>query len=917
MAGKKRNKKVDKPAEKKNDVETHVVHKKDMDKIKAVVPTSLQHLPKLNLKWHYLPLLLVIMLLALDLRVYNAEHRLTAYDPFFQTRMAYHIDEHGSMPEKDRMAYYPIGRPMEFIRHMAPYAIVGVDKALSLIDSDYTVEEAAKVYPAVVGVIAILTFFFFAVELFDIPVALIATMVLGTIQGFLYRTSSGFADKEAVGIMFLSFIFYFFAKALNAKEAKKYVFFSILSGVCIHLMAMSWGGFQVSIYAFAAFLALMTLFGKLQKRHVVIVATIVLLFFLLDHNMYPRPEYRQADYALFFWGCFLLSLVYMAVVEKKIFYTPWLQVSAAVAITAILGLLALFVMTGGNPNAKLTVVYNSIMGIRPEVGDVHRFSVGEQQRPTWVWPGAKKTGPMIDGGLTPGWKSQQAGNTWWNRAGPAFGFSIFGLIVCLWFGLNFGNENALFASALMIMTLFVSFIMVRLHFPLAVPVALLTGFIFKFLWDAVDLKIDDKKPDPRKVMEKNWLMVGLFVIPFIMGLIMAVGGSERGMSPEYSDFANAVQLFFQRESIGEYLTSKPTSEDAMGWIKMLFPLVWFVSYAVLIYSYLGEKKDKMRVYTKKFIIGAALFFVLMFLYSSSYIFSRSLSSSLDDDWLDALLYLRHKTEENSIVFTWWDYGYWLEYVSNKDTVADGENKYGEYNVDMGQMFMKTNAKDFFEFTKFRTLEERGSGKPFMKFHTDNYQRPAYIIMDNTLIGKFYWVSHIGDNCLKYGCGTQFHFLRYVAQNQDEKGRTVLSYNGYLDSGISQYGGANSLLNLRIDTSEGGLKIVPELFMDRNGNGQLELDERQGMYLIKKIAGFPDLSVAENSRVFPGMLLVAGDLSNPRGSQLIYIQEKAIDMLFTRMFFFEGQGVEDFVEKVYDSPRRTVKIYKVKYPQTSA
>jgi len=42
-----------------------------------------------------------------------------------------------------------------------------------------------------------------------------------------------------------------------------------------------------------------------------------------------------------------------------------------------------------------------------------------------------------------------------------------------------------------------------------------------------------------------------------------------------------------------------------------------------------------------------------------------------DVWLRVLYFLKHNTSKNSLVISWWDYGYWLSVIGNRSTLADG------------------------------------------------------------------------------------------------------------------------------------------------------------------------------------------------------------------------------------------------------
>lgn len=44
---------------------------------------------------------------------------------------------------------------------------------------------------------------------------------------------------------------------------------------------------------------------------------------------------------------------------------------------------------------------------------------------------------------------------------------------------------------------------------------------------------------------------------------------------------------------------------------------------------------------------------------------------LNDAWIKALEYLKANTSEDSLIITWWDYGYWVSVIAGRRTVADG------------------------------------------------------------------------------------------------------------------------------------------------------------------------------------------------------------------------------------------------------
>ena len=59
-----------------------------------------------------------------------------------------------------------------------------------------------------------------------------------------------------------------------------------------------------------------------------------------------------------------------------------------------------------------------------------------------------------------------------------------------------------------------------------------------------------------------------------------------------------------------------------------------------------------------------------------------------NDWFDSLDWIKNNTPKDSVIGAWWDYGYWIQTVSERKTLAD--------NSTLMQMRIKLIANSFFE-----------------------------------------------------------------------------------------------------------------------------------------------------------------------------------------------------------------------------
>ena len=57
------------------------------------------------------------------------------------------------------------------------------------------------------------------------------------------------------------------------------------------------------------------------------------------------------------------------------------------------------------------------------------------------------------------------------------------------------------------------------------------------------------------------------------------------------------------------------------------------------------------------------------------------------DWIDALNWMSSNTPTDSVIASWWDYGYWIETLGNRTTLADNANYRIIRTVTMAKMLI--------------------------------------------------------------------------------------------------------------------------------------------------------------------------------------------------------------------------------------
>jgi len=67
-------------------------------------------------------------------------------------------------------------------------------------------------------------------------------------------------------------------------------------------------------------------------------------------------------------------------------------------------------------------------------------------------------------------------------------------------------------------------------------------------------------------------------------------------------------------------------------------------------------------------------------------------------WLEVLDFIRRNTSENSLIISWWDYGYWLTGISRRATLADGAT-INSTRIEMLAKFFTSNINDSLQYLK--------------------------------------------------------------------------------------------------------------------------------------------------------------------------------------------------------------------------
>jgi len=166
-----------------------------------------------------------------------------------------------------------------------------------------------------------------------------------------------------------------------------------------------------------------------------------------------------------------------------------------------------------------------------------------------------------------------------------------------------------------------------------------------------------------------------------------------------------------------------------------------------------------------------LFLVLFITFSVMIKGVQSLEGRRSDvpaPWYEAMMWLKDNTPENSVIWSWWDYGYWFQAVAERYSVADGGGNVIR-NIDLAHMF---------------TVPENESME-YIEKYVDYEKVPSYMLVSYEEFGKSGAINHIAQDDLII---SQFGVPNSGNPEQDyEQISQILSQNGLNSFYIVNYG----------------------------------------------------------------------------------------------------------------------------------
>jgi len=613
----------------------------------------------------------------------------TALDPFYFLRIAETKIAQGSLPEFDAMRY-PSAH-LGFTSEILPQTVVFMYNIGKVFDSEVTIQFIDVISPVIFFALGLIVFFFLIYILTNSKItAFISSAFLAFLPPYLYRTTAGFSDHEALGMLAFFLVLLGYGLSLkflekNKKGLIKTILFGLLTGFLSAFSIASWGGGANFIF-------------------MIIPLSFGLLWLIKSKNLEETNKKYLKRLLIFYISWIIFSILFglpYGFSLTEMIVRVLLRSSSIFSGTILLFLLVDFSLIKLKNKIKFIkkeklekyrILYSllilAIIGVIFLLLQGNLFSFISSTLDKFLHPfGAGRTG------LTVAENKQPFLKDWIGQIGNIFfWFFYLGMI---FFGFNFSKgirkkkNRILFSLFWVIMVSGILFSRIS-----AASLFNGTNFISKFTYFGSLL-----------------LFFGYFVWIYFKDKIEIKSGL----------LIIFVWLFFMLVA-------------GRGAIRLLFMITPFAAFMggyflINLVNYTKKSKDEVL----KMVLGVALIISLIaavislngFIVSSS-AQAKSTGPSANSQWQSAMSWVRKNTAENSIFVHWWDYGYWVQYLGKRPTVTDGGHGIGYWDHLIGRYLLTTPKPE--------------TALSFMKSHN-----VSYLLIDPTDLGKYPAYSIIGSD----------------------------------------------------------------------------------------------------------------------------------------------------------------------------
>lgn len=587
-------------------------------------------------------ILLLIGLLAFSIRLFSVikyESVIHEFDPYFNFRVTQYLSKHGIYDFWnwfDDRTWYPLGRVIGGTVYPGLTLTAGfmcwVFNALNI---PLSVETVCVFTAPIFSANASWATFLLTREVKGTGAGLAAAALIAMVPSYMSRSVAGSYDNEAVAIFALVFTFYLYIKTLNTGS----LLYAVLNSLAYFYMVCSWGGYTFIINLIPMHVLLCIVTGRFSANLYIAYAPLVIFGTLLA-ALVPVVGFNAvmtSEHFASFLVLVILHVVALAYYVKRLL-TPRMYRKAVTVV----------IMVGVIGALTLGVVLVTLVAASPTKGWSGRsLSLLD---PTY----ASKYIPIIAS------VSEHQPPTW-----PSYFMDInvlaflvpAGIIACF---LPLSDSSS-FVVLYLVTAAYFSGVMVRLMLVLAPAACILSGIALSEVFTTFtrSLKYPTLSPTTSQGSQdliKESTQTHLTAFDSTVSDKTRETGGEKGGKDELRERSSKRSRKKEKEKeVSQKATEVDTKKKLLG-----LPLE-ASAIGIVLLVILGS------LYVVHCVWAAAEAYS-----APSIVLTSHTGDGLHvfDDFREAYAWLRHNTEENDKVASWWDYGYQTTAMANRTVIVD-------------------------------------------------------------------------------------------------------------------------------------------------------------------------------------------------------------------------------------------------------
>ncbi len=833
---------------------------------------------------------------------------LQALDPYYIFRVSQHLAYEGSIPQTDFLMYFPYNAPF-YLHNLGEIVIpaIGYWFGGSFLFSNYL--EWAQFYPALMGALSTVAMYFFGKEVYDRRTAFFAAFFLAVIPGVMRRSSAGFFEKEPTGTFFMMLTLYFFTRSWKRKDRMA----GILSGLSLAMFTISWGGSKMLWLLLPMVVGSVMFIDEDIKSLLIAYTPTVLIGGGVASTLNPNKFWFTGTFLVVNLG--LLGLLWARYGVEEFEVVDSSNLKYFVPGASLLGGLALLL----SPlySEFLTSKLQSLMSAATQssTGGVIGGTVAENTAPG-LGTIISSLGANYAGSLHPSLTvvANILGSWPMMMIGIGFMLATVGFMLMQKYGLTekeisdyifIGGFEATFVAWSLIL---IGFFQQSFVFGMVGGAAVLAVFL------AFVIYLDNES-----VFKLTSMILGSVMI---LELLLFFGGSQIAyallpasvMILAGASYMHLNELYSSRTIDLNWYTIIPVlwvATNLLGAVaksRLVFLSTFSVAFAAgygfsRIYGGI-ESLDFEKVFETEQDLtdlkrGILVFITVLMVgvnLGAGYVAIQGIGGSPNQAWDQSLNYMDEETPEGSATMSWWDYGYHFESIGRRPSTANGWNA-GYYTQGV-ERAVNMPLADFLT-----------SDNPFNRTGLTNFLEKHsvdYIVLDNTMIGKYSAVSTISNGATNLPNETEGEPTSMITLSSSQDIRNSLSQSGNFTTlqmsdsrtGLSVYAPVE-ISNTSVSYSGApsvqtqGQRIQLDCLITEDGTQTFDVDSQM------------DYCLAED----PYYSLDRGFSSNQIQTRGVLVPKSIMNSQLVELYLADGVDL-NYVEKVEEASNDYVKMWKV-------